>query len=133
MNLFTSYTPEETKFLLEVAQKKIEIQHDIFTGAKRDKMKYFRIKRFNKKDFIKEYDFVFVKKGKIGVISGGKVIRVLKDKDCFGYAKKFLGKDYTLLAMEDSEVVLFDIGDDIVLAKNLLKYISEHANKCKVI
>ncbi len=129
MNLFTSYTPEETKFLLEVIQKKIEIDHDIFTGVNKDKMKYFRIKRFNKKDFIKEYDFVFVKKGKIGVISGGKVIRVLKDKDCFGYAKKFLGKDYTLLAMEDSETVMFDIGEDVTLALNLLKYVTKCIDK----
>ncbi len=133
MNLFTSYTPEETKFLLEVVQKKIEIKHDIFTGVNKDKIGYFKQIRLSKKEVIKDYDFVFVKKGKLGVISGGKVVKTLKEGECFGYAKKFLGEEYVLLVMENSEVVLFDIGEDVILAKNLLKYVSKHAVKCKII
>jgi hypothetical protein len=133
MNLFVSYTPEETSFLLEVAQKKIEIKHDIFSGADKEKMGYFKIQRFSRKDMIHNYDFVFVKSGKLGVVFNGKVVKTLKEGECFGYAKKFLGKDYVLLVMEESEVVMFDIGNDVVLAKNLLKYVSERIKNCTII
>ena len=133
MNLFVSYTIEETKFLLEIANKKIEIKHDIFTGVNKDKMVYYKMQKILKKEIIKNYDFIFVKKGKIAVIENGKIIKTIKDEHCFGFSKKYLDKTYTLLALEESEVVLFDIGEDIVLAQNLLKYLAKHANDCSII
>ena len=105
MNLFVSYTIEETKFLLEIANKKIEIKHDIFTGVNRDKMGYYKMQKILKKEIIKNYDFIFIKKGKIAVIENGKIIKTIKDGHCFGFSKKYLDKTYTLLALEESEVV----------------------------
>jgi len=133
INLFTSYTPEETKFLLEIANKTIEIKHDIFTGVNRDKMGYYKIRKVLKKEIIKEYDFIFSFFTKIGVIENGKIIKTIKEDECFGFSKKYLNKAYTLLAMEDSEIIFFDIGEDVVLAQNLLKYLTEHANGYSII
>jgi len=133
MNLFVSYTPEETKFLLEIVNKTVEIKHDIFTGVNKDKMGYYKIRKVLKKEIIKDYDFIFVKKGKIAVIENGKIIKTIKEDECFGFSKKYLNKAYTLLAVEDSEIVFFDIGEDIVLAQNLLKYLTEHANGYSII
>ena len=129
MNLFVSYTPDETKFLLEIENKKIEIKHNLFRGVNKEKLAYFKQETVEKKEIIEEFDFIFIKKGKLGVIEKGKIIKILKENECFGYLKKFLDKEYILIALEKSEIIKFDIGEDIELTKNLLRYISERVEE----
>ena len=124
MNLFTTYTPEETKFLLSLENIKFSREkHPLFVEIDIHKLKKFYKKRVEKKEIIKEFDFVLVEKGKIGVVKNSKVVRVLEKGDCF-ISKVFLDEDVLLLGMQDSEVVFFSVGEDKEIYENILKCIA---------
>jgi hypothetical protein len=81
MNLFTTYTTEETKFLLSLTDKKFTRNvHPIFLGVDTNKLSHFYNKSFPKKEIIKDFEFIIVNKGKIGVVKNRKVVKVLKEK-----------------------------------------------------
>ena len=111
MNLFTTYTKEEIKFLQEVINKKIKkIKHSsIFIGLNKDDFSHFQEKKISKKEIINKFDFVYVKKGKIGVIQNGKIVRILKEDECFGFLNVFANEEFVLIGVEESEIVLFGI------------------------
>lgn len=126
MNLFTTYTTEETKFLLSLTDKKFTRNvHPIFLGVDTNKLSHFYNKSFPKKEIIKDFEFIIVNKGKIGVVKNRKVVKVLKENDVFGILKYFLNEDYILLTMDDCEITFFGIGECEEIKNNLLVYLSK--------
>jgi len=111
MNLFTTYTKEEIKFLQEIINKKIKKikNNSIFMGLKKDDFSHFHEKKVSKKEIIEKFDFIYIKKGKIGVIKNGKIIKVLQENDCFGFLNVFANEEFLLIGVEESEVIFFGI------------------------
>jgi hypothetical protein len=126
MNLFTSYTPEETKFLLSLTDKKFTRNvHPILLGVNTHKLSHFYNKTLPKKEIIKEFEFIIVNKGKVGVIKNGKIIKTLKENDIFGILKNFLNEEYILLTLENCNITFFGIGECEEIKNNLLTYLSK--------
>jgi len=136
MNLFTKYTEEETKFLLTLRDKKLTREggtHPILLCVDTHKLSHFYRKTFNKKEVIREYEFLIVNRGKIAVVKNGKILKTLQVDDVFGLLKTFANEEYTLLVLEDnSEVTLFGIGKSEEIKINLLKYFADNV-KDKVV
>jgi len=111
MNLFTTYTKEEIKFLQEIINKKMKRikVNSLFVGLKKDDFSHFHEKKVSKKEIVEKFDFIYIKKGKIGVIQNGKIIKVLKADDCFGFLNVFANEEFVLIGVEESEIVLFGI------------------------
>jgi len=131
MNLFTSYTKEEIKFLQEIVSnniKKIK-NNSIFMGLNKDDFSHFHEKRVLKKEIIEKFDFIYVKKGKIGVIQNGKIVKVLKENECFGFLNVFSNQKSVLIGAEESEVVLFGIKTEKVMENILYCVAKEIKNK----
>jgi len=110
MNLFTTYTKEEIKFLQEIIKKKIN-NDSILMGLNIDDFSYFQEKKILKKEMIEKFDFIYVKKGKIGVIQNGKIVKILKEGACFGFLNVFANERFVLIGAEESEIILFGIKD----------------------
>jgi len=124
MNLFTTYSEEETKFLLSLINKTFPNKTiPILSGVDIEKLTNFYTKDFQKRDLIKEYDFIVVNSGKLGVIKNAKIVKILKEGDIFGFLKVFLNEDYTLLVLEKSDITFFSLGEDIKIRDNLFKYL----------
>jgi len=122
MNLFTKYTPDETAFLLNIVDKRgIKLSDDV----ELINVKYLKIKHLNKKEIIDNYDFIFLKKGKLAVIDKNKIIKIIKPGEVFGFMKKFFSKNLPILAVDNSEVVMFDIGESYAALEKLTKYLIE--------
>ena len=113
MNLFTTYTKEEIKFLQDIVNKNSKCLKSMpmFSGLKKDDFSHFHEKRVSKKEIVEQFDFIYVKKGKIGVIKNGKIVKVLKESDCFGFLNVFSNEKFVLIGAEESEVILFGIKD----------------------
>jgi len=126
MNLFTTYTKEEIKFLQEVINKKIKKikKNPIFTGLNKDDFSHFHEKKVSKKEMISKFDFVYVKKGKIGIIQNGKIVKVLKEDECFGFLNLFSTEKFILIGVEESEVVLFGVKTQKAM-ENILYWVAE--------
>lgn len=122
MNLFTVYTPEETAFLLNLVDKKgIKLSDDLELFN----VKYFKKVILKKKNLLESYDFIYLKKGKLAVVDKEKILKIIKPGEVFGFYKKFFGKDYPIIAIENSELVLFDIGESYFALEKLTKYLIE--------
>jgi CRP-like cAMP-binding protein len=122
MNLFTKYTPDETAFLLNIVDKRgIKLSDDV----ELINVKYLKTKQLKKKDIIDKYDFIFLKSGRLAVIDKNKIIKIIKPGEVFGFIKKFFAKEFTILAIEESEVVMFDIGESYAALEKLMKYLLE--------
>jgi len=121
MNLFTTYTKEEIKFLQEVISKKInkKINNSILAGLNKDDFSHFYEKSILKKEIVEKFDFIYVKKGKIGVIKNGKIVKILKENDCFGFLNVFANEKFILIGAEESDVILFGIKNFTVM-ENIL-------------
>ena len=126
MNLFTTYTKEETETLLKIGRKKSFATKKIplFQGVNINKLDHFEKKNIKKKEIIKDFEFIFVESGKIGVIKNGKIIKILTENELFGILNLFLNEEYILLALEESKIICFGIGEDIQIYHNLLEYVS---------
>jgi len=128
-NLFTTYTKEEIKFLLSLTDKKFTRNlHPILEGIDIHKLSHFYHKKVPKKEILKEFEFIIINKGKIGVVKNGKIVRILKENEIFGILKNFTDEDYILLSLEESEITFFGIGKCEEIKNNLLRYL---ANKIK--
>jgi len=128
-NLFTTYTKEEIKFLLSLTDKKFTRNiHPILEGVDIHKLSHYYNKKVPKKEIIKEFEFVIVNKGKVGVVKNAKIVKILKENEIFGILKNFTDEDYILLTLEESEITFFGIGKCEEIKNNLLKYV---ANKIK--
>jgi len=128
MNLFTTYTKEEIKFLKEITKKESKelLKIKLFTGLQRDKdFVYFREKIVNKKEIISNFDFIYVKEGKLGVIEGNKVVKILSRGDCFGLLNVFSNKKFLLVSLEKSVIIFFNIKTKDAM-ENLLDCIVEN-------
>ena len=124
MNLFTKYSEEETKFLLSLTNKTFSNKTiPILSGVDIEKLTNFYTKYFQKRDLIKEYEFIIVNSGKVGVIKNAKIVKILKKGDVFGFLKVFLNEDYTLLVLEKSDITFFSLGEDVKIRDNLFKYL----------
>ena len=133
MNLFTTYTSEETKILLSLTDKKFTRNvHPILLGIDTHKLSHFYNKTFPKKELIKEFEFIIVNKGKVGVIKNGKIVKTLQKNDIFGILKNFLDEEYILLTLEDCNITFFGIGECEEIKNNLLSYLAKYI-KNKVI
>jgi len=121
MNLFTTYTKEEIKFLQEIVNENSKQlkSMSIFSGLKKEDFSHFYEKSISKKEIVEKFDFIYVKKGKIGVIKNGKIVKVLKENDCFGFLNVFANEEFVLIGAEDSEIILFGIKDFRVM-ENIL-------------
>ncbi len=120
MNLFISYTPEETAFLLNLVEKKgIKLSDDLELFN----VRYFKSVILKKRDIIKTYDFIYLKKGKLAVVDKEKIIKIIKPGEVFGFCKKFFGKKYPVIAVNDSDLILFDIEESYYALKKLIKYL----------
>ena len=126
MNLFTTYTKEETETLLKIGRKKSFAIKKIplFQGVNINKLDHFEKKSIKKKEIIKDFEFIFVESGKIGVVKNGKIIKILTKYELFGILNLFLNEEYMLLALEESKIICFGIGEDIQIYRNLLEYVS---------
>ncbi|GAB6045844.1 hypothetical protein JCM11957_14420 [Caminibacter profundus] len=123
MNLFTTYTNEETKFLLEIGDRSFPRKiNSLFNGVNINELDHFYRKKIIKKEVITNFEFVFVESGKVGVVKDGKIIKILNENDCFGLLNVFLKEDYVLLVLEDSEITFFGIGKNIAMYKNIMEY-----------
>lgn len=125
LNLFTEYNKKETKFLLNLTDKKFTREvHPILKGVDIHKLSHFYNKKFQKKELIKEYEFIIVNKGKVGVVKNGKIIKILNKGDVFGLMKNFANEDFILLTLEESEILHFGIGKCEEIKENLLNYVA---------
>ena len=126
MNLFTTYTKEEIKFLQEVINKKMKKtkKSSIFAGLNKDDFSHFQEKKISKKEMINNFEFIYVKKGKIGIIQNGKIAQVLKEEDCFGFLNVFANEKFILIGAEESEVVLFGIKTQKAM-ENILYWVAK--------
>lgn len=126
MNLFTTYTNEETKLLLEIGDRSFRRKiNSLFNGVNINELDHFYRKKIIKKEVITSFEFVFVENGKVGVVKDGKIIKILNENDCFGLLNVFLKEDYVLLALEDSEITFFGIGKNIAMYKNIMEYFAK--------
>ena len=131
MNLFTTYTPEETKFLLSlVTDQVIEFSEiPFFEGINKKELDniliYKRFVKLSKKEILKDYDYLIILKGKLAVIDSNKVLKVLNKYDLFGFSKVLFNKNYTLVAAEESEVLLFNHDYHPIISERLLKYLAK--------
>ena len=129
MNLFISYSPEETRFLLEIGEKHITRNvHNFFHGLDVHKLEHFKKKKLSKKDIVRDFEYILVEKGKVGVVKNNKVVKILQDNDCFGVLHTFLKEDYILLALEESEVTFFGIGSYKEAYENILRCVAKKLN-----
>jgi len=121
MNLFTTYSKEEIQFLQEIVNENSKQlkSMSIFSGLKKDDFSHFYEKKISKKEIVEKFDFIYVKNGKIGVIKNGKVVKVLKKNNCFGFLNVFSNDKFILIGAEDSEIILFGIKDFRVM-ENIL-------------
>ena len=127
MNLFTTYTKEEIKFLKEIVEKERGevLKVKLFTGLKKEKdFLYFKEKIITKKEILSDFDFVYVKKGKLGVVKDNKIVKILKEKDCFGFLNVFLSEKYLLVALEESDIILFNVNSKEGI-ENILSCVAE--------
>jgi len=126
VNLFTTYTNEETKLLLEIGDRSFRRKiNSLFNGVNINELDHFYRKKIIKKEVITSFEFVFVENGKVGVVKDGKIIKILNENDCFGLLNVFLKEDYVLLALEDSEITFFGIGKNIAMYKNIMEYFAK--------
>jgi len=126
MNLFTTYTKEETKFLLEIGNKSFPSKkNNFFTGIDTSKLSHFKRKTVEKKDTIENFEFIFIQSGRIAVVKNKQIIKILKKNECFGFLNTFLHEQYNLIALEKSEIILFGLGENIDIYKKIMECIAK--------
>jgi len=111
MNLFVTYTPEEIKFLKSLMIKDVKDLNNLllFKDLKKEDFSYLEEKKLAKKEIINKFDFIYVKKGRIGVVKNSKIVKILRKDNCFGFLKVFNNEEFVLISIEESEVLLFNV------------------------
>jgi hypothetical protein len=140
-DLFTEYTKQETEFILSLADFKAdEIKSEfnitsipLFKNCNVDEvLDYYEIKKVSKREVINEYDYVWVIKGSLGVIQNGKIVKKVKNS-LFGLMKGFFGINYSLIAIEESEVLFFNIKSDEQILLNITEFLLNELKNYTVI
>jgi len=111
MNLFVTYTPEEIKFLKSLMIKDVKDLNNLllFKDLKKEDFSYLEEKKLAKKEIINKFDFIYVKKGRIGVVKNSKIVKILRKDNCFGFLKVFNNEEFVLVSIEESEVLFFNV------------------------
>ena len=103
MNLFTTYIKKEISFLLSLndLSKKYLVDKKEF--------EYIYVKFLKVNDLIKDYDFVIILNGELGVIRNKKIVKRLSNGDIFGIQNLKQKCNDSLISIKNGEVLFFKL------------------------
>jgi hypothetical protein len=107
VNLFTNYTREEINYLLSLTKSGSSFK--IFNGLSPSEIELILSEKkeftlHKKKSVIVDRDFLWIKKGEVLLVKEKEITKLKKNMGAF-----IKGKNYIILGVSESNILMFDI------------------------
>ncbi len=119
--LFVTYTKEEVDFLHSLLKEKFDVNISIFKGVDKKEFLKYEYHELKSKQVLKNYDYIWVIDGEIGIIKNNKLIKKIGKNEGY-FCEKVKGGSY-LIALKDSKIVDFDFEDGSIVSSIILRYV----------
>jgi len=136
MNLFTTYTPEETQILLSLTNNKYtDVKKEVlFLRNMHDYqidrfVKKIELKELPKKSIIEHYYFIYVVEGMVAVLKNNRVVKKLKKNDLFGLRQMSKNEKYFLVTLTEAKICFIEPKEDNLLFLHICEYL--FSGECK--